>query len=155
MNAPAVHANGLIIGTLGLLVRGDTGSGKSVLTDFLLETARARGHLGLLVADDYVHLKNANGRLLAQAPDTIVGKMEVRGFGLVGAAFAQVARIDLVIDLTPGERLERLPDLPLANACLEAVQVPLLLCPQNEPALSIRLIRWAFRQLSPVGPDYI
>lgn len=155
MSQPAIHANCLIVGTAGLLLRGESGSGKTVLTDFLVETAKARGNLGLLVSDDYVHLTSRDGSLIACAPETISGKMEVRGFGLAETAFAPEAHIDLVIDLEPVEDMERLPEVPLGTVRLETVQLPQLFCPENDPVLAVRLIRWALRRLTPVGTDYI
>lgn len=155
MTAQAVHADCVLLGTRALLLRGRAGSGKSSLADMLVETARSKGHLGLLVADDYVHLSQRDGRLLATVPETIRGKMEVRGFGLVAADCVPVARIGLVVDLVAADRLERLPDTPLKTLCLEGVQVALLNCPENDTAASLRLIRWAFRSQMPSGPDYI
>ncbi|ASP35598.1 HPr kinase/phosphorylase [Labrenzia sp. VG12] len=155
MSQPATHANCLIVGTAGLLLRGESGSGKTVLTDFLVEAARARGNLGLLVSDDYVHLTRRDGSLIACAPETISGKMEVRGFGLAEAAFAPEAHIDLVVDLVPVEDMERLPEVPLGTVRLETVQLPQLDCPENDPVLAVRLIRWALRRLTPHSTDYI
>jgi len=155
MSAAAVHANCLIVGTAGLLLRGDAGSGKTVLTDHLLEAAHRLGNLGLLVADDYVHLDKVDGRLVARVPPAIRGKMEVRGFGLVEAAQTPLAHIDLVVDLRPAGQLERLPEVPIGTDRLETVQVPLICCPENDPPLALRLIRWGLRRLMPGGPDYI
>ncbi|WP_417708984.1 HPr kinase/phosphorylase [Roseibium aggregatum] len=155
MTAPAVHANCVIVGTVGLLIRGGAGSGKTSLADIVIEAARAKGNLGRLVADDYTHVAAVDGRLEAQAPQAIEGRMEVRGFGVVEAPFARYAQIHLVIDLTPAETIERLPEQPLTQACLDGVQLPVLVCPQNDPAHCLRLIRWALRTLFPKGPDYI
>jgi len=155
VSKPAVHADCVLLGTRAVLIRGDAGSGKSSLSDTLIEAARCRGHLGLLVADDYVHLTGNAGRLLARVPETIGGKMEIRGIGLVEADYLPVAHISLVVDLEPLERLDRLPEAPLQQTCLEDVKVACLRCPLNDPGTSLRLIRWALRQLRPGGPDYI
>lgn len=155
MTRPAVHANCVLLGTVGLLIRGDAGSGKSSLSDELIHAAGCRGNLGLLVGDDYVHVENRYGRLLAKVPDAIRGRMEVRGFGVVATAFTPVADICVVVDLTAPDRLERLPDTPLDEVCLEGVQVPRLHCPDNDTGGALRLIRWALRCLRPEGPDYI
>jgi len=152
---PAVHADCVLLGTCGVLIRGSAGSGKSSLTDTLIEAARLKGHLGLLVADDYVHLKNVSGRLLARVPETIRGKMEVRGVGLVEVGYTSVAHISLVVDLVPMSRLDRLPEAPLLETCLEGVQVAHMRCPENDPDASLRLIRWGIRHQMSGGPDYI
>ena len=155
MTPPAVHANCVIVGTAGLLIRGGAGSGKSSLADYLVEAARAKGNLGQLVADDYTHIAAVDGRLQAHAPQAIEGRMEVRGFGVVEAPFAPGAQIHLAIDLTSAETIERMPEQPLGHVVLDGVQLPVIVCPQNDPAHSLRLIRWALRTLFPKGPDYI
>jgi len=155
VSRPAVHADCVLAGTCGVLIRGGAGSGKTSLADALIEAARQRGHLGLLVADDYAHLTNEDGRLLARVPDTIRGRMEVRGVGLMEARHLAKARVGLVVDLVPAEQLDRLPDAPLLETCLEGVQLPLLRCPENDLLTSLRLVRWGFRHLMPDGPDYI
>jgi serine kinase of HPr protein (carbohydrate metabolism regulator) len=152
---PAVHADCVVIGTRGLLIRGASGSGKSSLADVLVEAARAKGNLGLLVADDYVYLDAVEDRLAAHVPDTIKGRMELRGFGLVDPDFMAAARVHAIVELTPREQIERLPDTPLTEDCLQGVRLPVIICPQTEPGHSLRLIRWAFRRLFPDGPDYI
>ncbi len=155
MTGPAVHANCLVLGTCGVLIRGGAGCGKSSFCDTLIEAALAKGHLGRLVADDYVHVVPEDGRLLASPPDTIRGKMEIRGFGLVDTQYTPRARIDLVVDLVPMERLERLPEAAIVTVCLEGVEVPALSCPANRPDISLRLVRWTLRRLLPEAPDYI
>jgi HPr kinase/phosphorylase len=155
MTPPAVHAGCLIVGTCGILIRGAAGSGKSSLADTLIETAKARGGLGRLVADDYVHLQAEDGRLLATVPDTIRGGIEIRGFGLAGTLHERRAHVRLVVELVPPDRIERLPDEPLARENLNGVRLPVLRCPENDPGNSLRLIRWALRRLLPGSPDYI
>jgi len=154
-SGPAFHADCVVTGTRGLLIRGPSGSGKSSLADVLVDAARARGNLGLMVADDYVYLSAEEGRLVARVPETIKGRMELRGFGLVDTGFLAAARVHLIVELTPQERIERLPDTPLADDCLQGVRLPVIICPQTAPGHSLRLIRWAFRRLFPAGPDYI
>jgi serine kinase of HPr protein (carbohydrate metabolism regulator) len=155
VNRPAVHANCLILGTCGLLIRGDAGSGKSSLCDILIEAARAKGNLGQLVADDYVFVSAEHSRLLARVPEAISGRMEIRGFGLVDTACVPEAHVGLIVDLVPVDRVERLPEAPLGQGLLDGVQVPVLHCPMNMPDISLRLVRWALRRLLPDAPDYI
>ncbi|MEQ8372654.1 MAG: aldolase [Roseibium aggregatum] len=155
MTPPAVHANCVVVGTAGLLIRGGAGSGKTTLSDILIEAARAKGNLGLLVADDYTHVAAADGRLEARAPRTIEGRMEVRGFGVVETRFLPYAQVHLLVELKQADAIERMPEQVLATTCLEGVHLPVVMCPQNDPEHSLRLIRWALRHLFPKGPDYI
>lgn len=155
MRPAAVHANCLVLGPVGLLIRGDAGSGKTSLADTLIEAARARGHLGITVADDYVHLIVRGSRLLAQVPEPLRGRMEIRGFGLVPVEHLPEAHVRLVVDLVPPERIERLPEVTLAEVTLEGVRLPLATCPENDGPRALRLIRWALRELLPQSPDYL
>ena len=54
-----VHANALVLGEFGLLLRGPSGAGKSALTLQLIADWRARGAFAALVGDDQLRLKRA------------------------------------------------------------------------------------------------
>lgn len=155
MSAQTVHANCLVVGTRGILVRGRSGSGKSELTDLLIEAAGVRGNLGVLVADDRVYLAARDGQLVARAPDTISGLMEVRGRGLVRTVSMSAAKVDLLVDLKPEDAIERLPASALGCEKMDGVPIPVCSCPENRPWDSTRLIRWSLRELFPGAPDYI
>lgn len=155
MTAQAVHANCVIVGTRGLLILGDAGCGKSSLSETLIEAARARGNRGVLVADDRVFLSCEEERVIASVPGTIQGKLEIRGFGLVDAAFQTTARIHLLVNLVPMVEVERLPEEALPMKSVAEGHLPGVTCPANEPDISLRQVRWAFRSLFPGGPDYI
>lgn len=155
MTSQAVHANCLVIGTRGIVIRGRSGSGKSELTDTLIEAARSRGNLGILVADDRVYLSPCRGQLAARVPETVSGFLEVRGNGLVKTPFLPVAKVHLLVDLKPADTIERLPDDRVSPETIDGVSVPACACPQNRPWESIRRIRWCLRELFPGTPDYI
>ncbi|MCX2724383.1 HPr kinase/phosphorylase [Roseibium salinum] len=155
MTRQSVHATCVVVGTHGVLIRGDAGSGKSSLAETLLEAARAKGNFAALVADDRVLLDAERDRVLARVPETIQGMIEVRGVGLEEIAFEPVACVDLIVDLKPPEAIDRLPDPALASDLLEGISLPLLSCPSNDPGTSLRQIRWAFRELFPETADYI
>jgi HPr kinase/phosphorylase len=107
-----VHGDLLDIFAIGVLILGDSGSGKS---EGALELVH-RGHR--LVADDVVEIYRVrNEDLVGQAPEEVRGLMEVRGLGLISIEqlFGVVAvrdskPIDLVVKLVaekegPVERL--------------------------------------------------
>lgn len=93
------HATGLVLAEIGVLIRGESGSGKSLLAMELLEDAMLRDRSAVLVADDRVEVIDENGVLLMRAPAAIAGLIELRGRGIVKREFVQEAPIDLVIDL--------------------------------------------------------
>jgi serine kinase of HPr protein (carbohydrate metabolism regulator) len=84
------------------LITGRSGSGKSDLALRLID----RGFS--LVSDDRTIVSKQDGKLIATAPDTIKGKIEVRGLGIFEMEQVASATVALVVDLTAD--IERLPD---------------------------------------------
>lgn len=103
-----VHGTGLVLDGIGLLIRGPSGSGKSLLALDLVDTWETRGRTALLVSDDRVDIVVEAGRLQMRAPERIAGLIELRGRGLISRPFAPTASLHLVVDLVEG--LERMPE---------------------------------------------
>ena len=103
---------------VGVLLRGPSGAGKSDLALRLIDGG-AR-----LIADDQTLLVSRDGALIARAPETIAGRMEVRGVGIAVLPQLQETPLGLVVDLVPPAEVERLP----APAFCEilGVRLPLL-----------------------------
>jgi serine kinase of HPr protein (carbohydrate metabolism regulator) len=114
------------LGRTAALLRGPSGSGKSDLALRFLFLAR-RGPAALeapiLVADDQVWLARNGGQILARPPDSIRGRIEVRGIGLVEIKSLMEADLALVVDLVPEREIERLPEGD-ATAHLLGVELP-------------------------------
>jgi serine kinase of HPr protein (carbohydrate metabolism regulator) len=125
-----VHGTAVLAGAHGVLIRGPSGSGKSTLAAALI----ARG--GRLVADDRVHLSACHGRIVATGPAAIVGKLELRGRGLVSVPHEQSAVIRLLVDIVPEGELERLP----AEASLAGVLLGVSLARQPVTAAVERAV---------------
>jgi HPr kinase/phosphorylase len=95
------HGDLLDIFAIGVLILGESGSGKSECSLELVH----RGHR--LVADDTVEIfRLRNEELIGQAPEEVRGLMEVRGLGLISieqlygvVAVRDTKPIDLVINL--------------------------------------------------------
>jgi HPr kinase/phosphorylase len=121
---PTVHACAVLVGARALLIRGPAGSGKSLLT-FRLIAAAQSGLLPFarLVGDDRIRLEPCHGRLLACAPDTLAGLIEVRGIGIRQLPHEPVAVVGGVIDLAAPDA-ERLPNQ--AEIEVEGVKLPQL-----------------------------
>lgn len=105
-----VHATCVAIGGRGVLIRGRSGSGKSDLALRLID----RG--ARLVSDDYTILSTIDGRIQARAPETIAGKLEVRGVGIVEMEAETDAPVCLITDLDWAP--ERLPEAARGVALL-------------------------------------
>ena len=97
-----VHASCVALGGRAVLLAGRPGAGKSDLTLRLID----RG--AVLVSDDYTELRRGDGRLLARAPATIAGKIEMRGVGIVEMDTAADVPVCLYADLDRAP--ERLPE---------------------------------------------
>lgn len=99
-----VHGTTVALDGEGVLLRGPSGSGKSDLALRLID----RG--ARLVADDQTELTCAAQRLIARAPRSITGRMEVRGVGILRVPAVPSAPLRLVVDLVAPDRVERLPE---------------------------------------------
>ena len=111
-----MHASCVAVDGQAVLLRGKPGSGKSDLAIRLID----RG--ATLVGDDYVELSAEAGRLFAEVPDTIAGRLELRGIGLVSLPHAGRAPVALLVDLVAEEAVDRLPEV--RQETIEGVAVP-------------------------------
>src|SRR5687768_18567127 len=100
LSSETVHATSVAIEGRAVLIGGRSGQGKSDLALRLIDRGAS------LISDDYTLVRRVDGRLLASAPATIEGKIEVRGLGLIDLPAARDIPIALFIDLDrPPERL--------------------------------------------------
>lgn len=127
--ADRVHATAIAVGDRGVLIRGPSGSGKSDLALRCLAcgpSALLRDPVKL-VADDQVILKSdwshGEPRLCATAPQTLRGKIEVRGVGILEVAVRAAVDIVLIADIAREGSIERYPD-PWPTVVLCGVKVP-------------------------------
>lgn len=124
-----LHASCVAIGGRAVLLAGPPGAGKSDLALRLVD----RG--AVLVSDDYTELRRSGGRLLARAPATIAGKIEIRGVGVIELAAAADVPVCLHADLDrPPERLPEPESVALARLDIPSVALAAL-----EPSAPLKL----------------
>ena len=112
-----VHGTTVAIDGKGVLLRGPSGSGKSDLALRLIDGGAD------LVADDLTILTRQGEGLMASSPQSIFGKIEIRGLGIVRLTAIDHVLLCLVVDLSSGE-IERLP--VLETATILDLGIPLL-----------------------------
>jgi HPr kinase/phosphorylase len=139
--AQAVHGVAVAARDIGLLIMGESGSGKSALAARMIaDWPFGDTHL---VADDRVLLKRQAGHIIARPHHAIAGMLEVRGHGIT-----QPRRLDAVV-VRGLIRLsaEKPPRLPEALNCQEAIlglKLPLAVLPQGEAAFQRLITIWPY-----------
>jgi serine kinase of HPr protein (carbohydrate metabolism regulator) len=117
LSSETIHASTVAIDGRAVLITGPSGSGKSDLTLRLLDRGFA------LVSDDQTIVRKSGTRLIASAPPTIRGKLEIRGVGIVTMDQVDDQPVALVVELTSDIR--RLPD-DCRERPIMGVPVPLI-----------------------------
>ena len=144
-----IHATGLVLDKIGIVFRGPSGSGKSVLALQLMDEWEARGLDAKLVSDDRIDIEAGKAGLTMYAPTAIEGLVELRGRGIVSRPFVSKAPVHLVVDMV--DTLERMVEEDALETKLEGVTLPR--CPVPRAGIidsrhQILLIREAIRALA-------
>lgn len=108
MSRVLAHGTAIKVGATGLLFVGPSGSGKSSLALQTLFSSRLAGFSAALVSDDQVFLEAVNGEVLATAPSTISGMIELRGSGIgrvKSIAEAVLHHVVQLVDVHSGNRI--------------------------------------------------
>lgn len=119
-----LHASGVIVGGHGVLVMGPSGSGKTRLCLDLLDHCRLHGLFGALLSDDQLFIEARSGRLVATAPASIAGLVELRGFGPAPVRHVPRMVVDRIARLVPEREARRMPEPGTER--LEGVALPRL-----------------------------
>ena len=128
-SSETVHASCVAIAGRGVLIAGRSGAGKSDLALRLID----RG--ATLVCDDYTVVRRSDERLLASAPDTIAGKLEVRGIGILDVPC--VGETEVALILTLDDPPQRMPEEDMVRT-IAGIAIPLIALDACEPSAPIK-----------------
>jgi HPr kinase/phosphorylase len=135
-----VHGTCVAFGRRAALLRGAPGAGKSDLALRFLALAPDGATKPMLVADDQVFAEaRADGALIATAPSSIAGKIEVRGIGIVEVPFQAEAELVLVCDLVEAKDVPRMPPESPEVADIAGISLPVLRLAPFEVSAPLKL----------------
>ena len=117
LSSETLHASTVALDGRAVLICGPSGSGKSDLALRLLD----RGFT--LVSDDQTIVRKDGGRLIASAPPTIHGKLEIRGIGIVEMETVDDVPVALCVELSSD--IQRIPDDSRDRLVLD-IRIPLI-----------------------------
>jgi HPr kinase/phosphorylase len=121
----SIHASAVVLAESGILIRGESGRGKSALALALIELGAERGCFARLIGDDRIQIRVAGGRILLSGAPNVTGLIERRGIGLVRVDAEPAAAAHLVVDLlAAGVGLDRLPEEGAESCELAGLRLP-------------------------------
>jgi serine kinase of HPr protein (carbohydrate metabolism regulator) len=136
-----LHGTCVSVDGEGVLILGEPGTGKSDLALRLIDEPGCgiseRPMHGKLISDDQVIITREEESLIASAPSTIRGKLEIRGLGIVSLATQSSVHLLLVVRLQSHSAIERLPDQGTFD--ILGVALPLVEIDGNSPSAPARL----------------
>jgi serine kinase of HPr protein (carbohydrate metabolism regulator) len=126
-----LHASTVAWNGRAILISGPSGAGKSDLALRLID----RGFV--LVSDDQTAVRREGQQLLATAPPTIAGKLEVRGFGIVEMETAANVPVALMVELAT--EVQRMPEENCERSLL-GVRLPLVRINSMAPSAAAKIV---------------
>ncbi len=129
LSTEMLHATTVFIGGRAVMIEGVSGAGKSDLALRLID----RG--AVLISDDYSLVRRMGSSVVAAAPATIAGKIEVRGLGIVEMPHKAEAAVALVVALGATTRLPE----PGRTRQILGIDIPLLSLEGREASAPIKV----------------
>ena len=102
MNLKRMHSSSVVIDDNGVLILGDSGSGKSDLALRLIDNGAT------LISDDISICRKNLNNIYLYCPPEIKGLLEVREIGIVTVPFVERIKLRLVVNLNSNNN-ERFP----------------------------------------------
>ncbi len=102
MNLKRIHSTSVVIDDNGVLILGDSGSGKSDLALRLIDNGAT------LISDDISICRKNSNNIYLHCPPEIKGLLEVREIGIITVPFVERIKLRLVVNLK-SKNNERFP----------------------------------------------
>ena len=102
MNLKRIHSTSVVIDDNGVLILGDSGSGKSDLALRLIDNGAT------LISDDVSICRKNSNNIYLYCPPEIKGLLEVREIGIITVPFVERIKLRLVVNLKSNNN-ERFP----------------------------------------------
>ena len=102
MTAKKFHSTSVVIEDLGILIRGQSGSGKSDLALRLIDSGAT------LISDDLTICKKIGDYLYLCPHSKTKGLLEVREIGIMTVPYVENIKLNLVVELVE-KKFERIP----------------------------------------------
>ena len=93
MNLKRIHSTSVVIDDNGVLILGDSGSGKSDLALRLIDSGAT------LISDDISICRKNSNNIYLYCPPEIKGLLEVREIGIITVPFVERIKLRLVVNL--------------------------------------------------------
>jgi serine kinase of HPr protein (carbohydrate metabolism regulator) len=135
LSSDTLHATAVAIDGQAVVIEGPPGAGKSDLALRLID----RG--ATLIADDRTRVTRDGERLVAHAPATLAGRIELRGLGVAETPSLASAPVALIVRL--GEEDQRMPERRARRIAGVAVREVTL--NPFRPSAPLK-VEWALRQ---------
>ena len=103
MNLKRIHSTSVVIDDNGVLILGDSGSGKSDLALRLIDNGAT------LISDDISICRKNSNNIYLYCPPEIKGLLEVREIGIITVPFVERIKLRLVVNLNNNNNNERFP----------------------------------------------
>ncbi|MAI28658.1 MAG: serine/threonine protein kinase [Rickettsiales bacterium] len=104
MTAKRFHSTSVVIEDLGILIRGQSGCGKSDLALRLIDSGAT------LISDDLTICKKIGDYLYLHPHSKTKGLLEVREIGIMTVPYVENVKLTLVVELVE-EKFERIPEM--------------------------------------------
>tara|TARA_B100000963_G_C22629433_1_gene674110 strand:+ start:2584 stop:3009 length:426 start_codon:yes stop_codon:yes gene_type:complete len=125
MQSKRIHSTSVVLEDNGVLIIGDSGSGKSDLALRLIDSGAT------LISDDVTICKKRSNQITLSCPKETKGLLEVREVGIITVPYVEEVKLIMVVKLT-NIGLKRLPDKSFSK--ILDIKVPLLSLDGKNPS---------------------